>query len=114
MSVGRKDALIRKAGNVGRRWTRVQRPTPEILLSHDSFQKEEWGGVWGGKNLSESSRQEVGGGLHHSPLSADWLTLSSDVISPCNLPAGLLSGLLADRELVIFELLNSLSLLLFI
>ena len=29
--------LFRKAGNLRRWWTHVQRPVPKILLSHDSF-----------------------------------------------------------------------------
>lgn len=33
----RKAAWIRKASNLGRRWTRVPRPTPKILLRWDSF-----------------------------------------------------------------------------
>ena len=35
--VEREVTLFRKAGNVGRKWTHVPRPTPEIFLSHDSF-----------------------------------------------------------------------------
>ena len=48
----------------------------------------------GKKNLSESSRQEVG---FCTLLCAGWQTLFSDVI----LPAGLLKGAVRDRELLI-------------
>ena len=63
----RKDGLIRKAGNVGRRGTYILKPTPKILLSHASFSREkrEWG------NLSKTSRQAVGLCLHRSSLCAD-------------------------------------------
>ena len=40
----RKDGLIRKAGNVGRRGTHILKPTPKILLSHASFSREKKGG----------------------------------------------------------------------
>jgi len=56
MSVKRKDALIRKTSSLGRRWNPIPKPTLKILLSHDSFKREKKGE----KNLSESSRQEVG------------------------------------------------------
>ena len=73
----RKDGLIRKAGNVGRRWTHVlSPPTPKILLSHASFSREKREGG----NLSKTLRQEVGLCLHHSSLCANELTLPSDVI----------------------------------
>ena len=39
VSVERRDALIRKASNLGRRWTHVLRSTLKILLSH-KFLKE--------------------------------------------------------------------------
>ena len=37
MSTERKDVLIRKAGNLARKYTHVWRPTPKIPLSYDSF-----------------------------------------------------------------------------
>ena len=37
MSEKRKDAVIRKPGNMGERWVHVLRPPPKILLSPDSF-----------------------------------------------------------------------------
>ena len=36
-SIERKVAVIRKAGNLGRRCIHVSRATPKILLSHDNF-----------------------------------------------------------------------------
>ena len=43
VSVERKDVLIRKPGNLGRRWTHVPRPTLKILLSYESFEREKGG-----------------------------------------------------------------------
>lgn len=36
-SVGKKGTLFRKAGNLERWWTSVQRPNPKILLNHDKL-----------------------------------------------------------------------------
>lgn len=36
----KKVGSVRKAGNKGRQWNYVQRPTPKILLSCDNFLKE--------------------------------------------------------------------------
>ena len=59
VSVERRDALIRKASNLGRRWTHVLRSTLKILLSHKFLKKKKK--VWErGENLSESSKQEDG------------------------------------------------------
>ena len=56
-----------------------------------------------GKRRKESQWVIKAGGwvLHPSPLCAGWLTLSSDVICPCDLLAGLLRGADGGRELVI-------------
>ena len=35
--VGKEKLLIQEAGNLGRRWTRVQKPALKILLDHESF-----------------------------------------------------------------------------
>ena len=68
--IERKSALIRKVSNLRRRWIRVPGPTPKILLSHDSFQREK---KVGRKNLWIL---KAGSWIsHHSPLPADWLTL---------------------------------------
>ena len=50
VSVEGKDALIRKANNLGKWWTNVQRPTLKILLSHDSFLKGKMAKVWGSRD----------------------------------------------------------------
>ena len=33
----RKSCFVQEAGNVGRKWTHVQKQTPNILLNHESF-----------------------------------------------------------------------------
>lgn len=77
VSVEGKDALIRKANNLGKWWTNVQRPTLKMLLSHDSFLKGKWSRARISANLWGRSLI-----LHHSPLSAEWQTLSLDFILP--------------------------------
>lgn len=44
--VERTDALFRKASNLGRRWTLVQRPTGKVLLSHDIFKGKKGETIW--------------------------------------------------------------------
>ena len=75
MSIEGKVALIRK-NNLGRRWTRVLRAAPKILLSCDSFSGEN-----GGKK-SQGIVEAGGWVLGRSSLSAGWLGLSSDVTFP--------------------------------
>ena len=51
------------------------------------------------ENLSESSKKVVEV-LHHFLLNADWLTLQM-LSCPCDMPAGLLRGLVVGTELAI-------------
>ena len=71
-----KVVFNQKAGNLGRRWTCVPKPTLKILLSHESFQRE--------KEKKSQLIIEVGDQTHcHFPLCAGLSTscdLSLDAI----------------------------------
>lgn len=75
----RKNALIKKDGNLARRWIHVPRPT-EIPLTHDNFYRQKEG-----KNLSKLQGQN--GVNYMVMLSAAFFIAcrpsdSSDVILP--------------------------------
>lgn len=90
--VERENAFIRKASNLGRRWTHVPRPTLKILLSHDSFYMEK-------KNLSESLRRKFGFCIILHCMQTGWL--SSDVLLPQGSACRITKGAVRGTELVI-------------
>ena len=86
VSVERNGVFIRKSTNLGRRWTRVLRPTWKILLSHERILKGKMGDY-----LSDSLRHEVGFSMDPS----------SDVILPLWSASRVAKRALGSRELVI-------------
>lgn len=103
----KKAILIRKASNLGRRWTHVQRQTPKILLSHNNFQREKDGARVGGV----VSVNHPGGRLGSASSSIECTLDDSFFIQ--YLACVIANGAEGCRELAIFQLLNSSFLCLF-
>lgn len=69
--VERKKCLFRRASNLGRMWTLVQRSTLKILLSHDSFFKEKRGKQSQLVIKVKMARFSIIFPLHADPLTSD-------------------------------------------
>lgn len=99
--VERKGVLIKKASNMGRQWTQLQRPNPKILLKA-FFNGKIWSRGWVFCVCVNQWIKEGGWVLHYSPLHGNWLNFSSDVILPAWSACRVVKGTVRGRELIPF------------